>query len=348
MGDFSIDPGETRQHARTIDTVIADSYSQAAADISHGGHISAPGFGIFLSWLEALYIQRLDFLAKDVQGASDICREIASRLKTAADEAERIEDLNVAGFGGKPVPWTGYPAAYGQTGTAKLFPAAFTVGAGVTMLEIEATLAAMTMSAALCPSFIPAVVLAALIVANPSDISEAATNLKLVANDLQTTHDVNFEKACTAVLRTWKGAGEDAFRHLTTTIKGHLDELAKYIQLLGEALDSLWNALAEAWKALAALTGPFLVWLIAVRVADLVPPLGELLEPVVQVSGAAMTARVGTILAGVMAVGSLVGGLVNDLTKDFLALMALPDRGAAGTPDLTEYKVDGNFALKPL
>ena len=350
MADFTVDPEDVRTHGRTIGTTIAEDYANAADELARDAVVDTPGFGIALSPVEALYIQRVDFLVKDVRGAADVCRQIGSKLGVVADQYERAEDLHVGGFGGTPAKMSGFGDAYGRTGTAQLLtdPAvlggAATVAATITLAEIGAVMGGMSACAALCPTFIIGVAAAALFVANPVGIAQAGADLMRHGDNLQKALNANFDKMCAAATGTWKGEGKDNFVIMATKLKGHLDELGAYIRTLGEALHSLEIALGGLWIALGAMTVPFLTWLIAMRAAELVPGAAVVLEPIIEAAGAAVAGSVTTMVAAVTALGGLVLAVINGLAKDFLKLMALPDDGASGTPDLTEFRVGENFA----
>ncbi|MCW3841453.1 hypothetical protein ONA70_15235 [Micromonospora yasonensis] len=347
MGDFTVDPEDVRTHGRTLGTTVAEDYALQADEIARDGVIDPPGFGIALSPAEAIYIQRLEFLVKDVQGAADVCRQIGAKLGVVADQYERAEDLHVSGFGGKPAPMSSFGDAYGRTGVAQLAqdPAALAAVAGsITLAEIGAVLAGMSACAALCPTFIIGVAGAVLFVANPMGIAQAGADLIRHGDNLQKALNVNFDKICSAATGTWKGQGKDSFVIMATKLKAHLDELGAYVRTLGEALHSLEIALSGLWIALGAMTVPFLIWLIAMRAAELVPGAAVVLEPIIEATGAAVAGSVTTMVAAVTALGGLILAVINGLAKDFLKLMALPDDGAAGTPDLTEFHVGENFA----
>ncbi|MCZ7440166.1 hypothetical protein O7598_27440 [Micromonospora sp. WMMC241] len=350
MADFTVDPDDVRIHGRTLGRTVAEDYAQRAEEISRDSAIDPPGFGIALSPFEALYIQHVGFLIDDVRGAADVCRQIGAKLGVVADQYERAEDLHVSGFGGTPAPMGSYGDAYGRTGAAQLatdpaaLGAAATVGATITLAEIGGIVGGMAACAALCPTFIIGLAGAVLFVANPLGIAQAGADLIRHGDQLQKALNANFDKICSAATGTWKGEGKDSFVIMATKLKAHLDELGAYIRILGEALHSLEIALSGLWIALGAMTVPFLTWLIAMRAAELIPGAAVALEPLIQAAGAAVASSVTSMVAAVGAVGGLALALVNGLAKDFLKLMTLPDDGAAGTPDLTEFRVGENFA----
>ncbi|GAB3937881.1 hypothetical protein GCM10027614_16920 [Micromonospora vulcania] len=347
MADFTVDPVDVRAHARTLGTTVADDYAHEADELSRDSGIDPPGFGIALSPAEALYIQRIDFLVKDVRGAADVCRQIGEKLGVVADQYDRAENLHVGGFGGTAVPGSSFGDAYGKTAVGQLAqdPALLAaVGASITLAEIGAIMAGMSACAAMCPTFIIGVTGAALFVANPLGIAQAGADLIRHGDNLQKALNTNFDKICSAATGTWKGQGKDSFVIMSTKLKAHLDELGAYIRTLGEALHSLEIALTGLWIALGTMTVPFLTWLIAMRAAELVPGAAVVLEPIIEAAGAAVAGSVTTMIAGVTALGGLALAVINGLAKDFLKLMALPDDGTAGTPDLTEFRVGENFA----
>ncbi|MDG4803371.1 hypothetical protein [Micromonospora sp. WMMD980] len=350
MADFTVDPDDVRIHGRTLGRTVAEDYAQRAEEISRDSVIDPPGFGIALSPFEALYIQHVGFLIDDVRGAADVCRQIGAKLGVVADQYERAEDLHVSGFGGTPAPMGSYGDAYGRTGTAQLVTdpatlgAAATVGATITLAEIGGVVGGMAACAALCPTFVIGLAGAVLFVANPLGIAQAGADLIRHGDQLQKALNANFDKICSAATGTWKGEGKDSFVVMATKLKAHLDELGAYIRILGEALHSLEIALSGLWIALGAMTVPFLTWLIAMRAAELIPGAAVALEPLIEAAGVAVASSVTSMVAAVGAVGGLALALVNGLAKDFLKLMTLPDDGAAGTPDLTEFRVGENFA----
>jgi len=344
-GNFTVDPDELEQRAKALRTLVAEQFDEASQAIRTGGQIGPPGFGVALSPLEAAYVQRLDFMAKDVQGAAEVCRQIADQLQQVAAQYRRAEDLNTTGFTNSGVPAMGYGEAFGQTqGLPAAAGAAAVVASGITVAEIMATSAMMSTAAALCPTFMPAAVAATLFVADPVGIASASGNLSLSGDNLKNFPNAAFDKTCSSATSGWTGEGRDAFVFMTTKVKAHLDELAAYVKTMGEALGSLLVALSGLWIALAAMTVPFLTWLIAARAAMAFPGM-QWLEAVIQTTGAMMAKSVTGGFAALVAVGGLVIAFLNGLAKDLMKLVALPDSGTAGTPDLTEFSVGRNFSL---
>jgi uncharacterized protein YukE len=344
MPDFSVDPAELRSHAKNLAGAVAPAYATSSTSVRQGSEISSPGFGIALSGvLEAPYHQRVDFLAKDLQGAHDVCTEIARRLQQTADQYDKAENLNVAGFSGTPQQQESLATAFGQTGLANLDVGAV-VATAVPLASIYATLTMMSACSALCPAFIPAAVVGALFVANPLGIAEAGAKLINEGRHIQNQLNLDYLTACNNAAAKWSGEGKDAFQQLTNTVKGHLDQIGKYIETLGEALHSLDIALSALWLALMEMVGPFLLWLVAMKAAEVFPPDIPYIETVVNASGALMSGTVMTTVELVTAVGGTVVTVINGLAKDLLSLTALPDAGKAGVPDLTEFKVGTNFA----
>jgi hypothetical protein len=354
MAGFTVDPDSVRANADTLKSAVADQYAAVAEQILRGGKIDAPGFGILLSPLEGAYIQRLDFLSKDVQGASDMCRQLGGKLLQVADQYEKAEELNIRGFGGTPVPTTGFDDAYARTGAATMASsvAGGSVGvlaAGViTVAEISAVLATAAACGALCPTFLPAVAAAVTIVADIPSIASAGSALIQAAQDLQGEINANFAAFTDSAASTWEHSeARNAYVMVANRMKSHLAELADYIKTLGEGLHSLVTVLSGLWIAIAAMVGPFLVWLVASRAAQLFPPAAPGLEIAIEASGLAMAATVSSTIAAAAAIGGTLVALLQGLFGDFLKLMTLPDKGAAGVPDLTEFTVGENFRPVP-
>jgi len=345
VGNFTVDPAEVRIHAKTLSETVAPAYAEASSGVVQDSQISAPGFGIALSPIEALYHQRIDFISKDLGGAHEVVSEIASRLNEVATQYTRGENLNITGFQGTAKPEESYGSAYGQSGIAGKAAGGAAVGAAVIVTEafVYATCGAMVTASALCPAFIPSTVAAALFISNPFSISAAGSALTLEANHIKTVINMAFLTHCNNTAAKWSGEGKDAFVSLAIKIKGHLDEIADYINALGSALQDLVMVLAGLWIGLAALVGPFLIWLIAMKLAEVFPLDIPVIEGIINATGAVMDSGVLTAIAGVAAVGGLVLSLITGLAKDLLTLGALPDSGKAGVPDMTEFKIDGNF-----
>jgi hypothetical protein len=341
--NFTVDPAELRSHATNLANVVAPAYATSSAAVRTDAQIDFPGFGAALSFLEAGYHQRVDFLAKDLQGAHDVLGEIATRLQQTAAEYQKGENLNIAGFHGSAQHEESYGAALGRTNP--LGEGATAAGAmGLTAGVVYATAGSLATCAGLCPTFIPAAVAAALFIANPLSIAEAGAALVNEARHIQTQLNADFLSVCVNSAAKWTGEGKDAFAQLANTIKGHLDQIGKYIETLGGALQSLDITLSTLWLGLAALAGPLLVWLIAMRAAEAIPFAAAAIEPIIEVTGAAATSAVVGTLGGVTAAASAIVALITGLAKDLLTLSALPDKGAAGVPDMTEFSVDTNFS----
>lgn len=346
VGNFEVDPAAVRLSADSIKGQVATDFDQKAALIRADSHIGSPGFGLALSWAEALYLQRVDFMAKDVSGAGDLCRQIGERLRTTADQFDHAENLNLAGFSGTSNPERGFGDAYGSTGIVQTVtdPATLSTMATLSMTEILGALAAMSVCGAMCPTFLPAVAVGVPFVANLISIAEAGGKLSHHGDSLTKSQNTIFEDNCKKAAESWKGMGAQAYSDLITKIKAHLDELAGSISALGQALESLVAALTGLWIGLITLTLPFLVWLTAMWVMSAFPPFAPAAQSIVNAMGVVMTTAVTSIAAAASIALGLVVGVINALTKDFLGQLALPDEGAQGTPDLTEFKVGANFA----
>ena len=341
MGDFTVDPTDLRVHAKSLASSVAPAFATSATTLRQGGQIDFPGFGAALSFVQAVYDQRVDFLAKDLQGAHDVLLEISSRLEQTAAEYARGENLNITGFQGTPNPQESYGAALGSVAPASA--AAFAGAAGLSVGVVYATAGSLATCAGLCPTFIPAAIAAALFIANPLSIVQAGTALVNEGRHIQSQLNPDFLSVCTSAAAKWTGEGKDAFLQLAITIKGHLDIVGKYIETLGTALHSLDITLTTLWLGLAALSVPFLIWLIAMRAAEAIPFAAAAIEPIIEVSGAAASAAVIGTLGGVTAVASVAVAMISGLGGDLLTLSSLPDKGAAGVPDMTEFKLETNY-----
>jgi uncharacterized protein YukE len=345
MGNFTVDPNELRSHAKTLSDTVAPAYAEARSAVVQDSQISAPGFGIALSPLEALYHQRIDFISKDLQGAHDVIAAIANRLNDTASEYEKGENLNVQGFDGTPQHQESYGSAFGQSGLGGKLAGATAVGAAamVTEVFVYATVGLMTTASALCPAFIPSTIAAALFISNPFSISASASSLTLEAKHIKGSLNTTFNTTCVATVGKWTGEGRDAFQALANKIKAHLDDIADYIDTIGSVMQDLVAALAGLWLGLMALVAPFLVWLIAMKCAEVFPLDIPVIEGIINATGAAMDAGVLSTISGLIAAGGLVISLIMGLAKDLLSLGALPDAGAAGVPDMTEFHIDQNY-----
>ncbi|GAA2086267.1 type VII secretion target [Actinomadura alba] len=345
--NFTVKPAHMRSAAKEMRENIAPAYKLGGENITNGGKIDSPGFGIALSMLFLpAYIQKLDFLSKDMSGAHDVVKEIAQRLEAAATQYEKAENLNVSGFQGTPNSQASLSSAGGQAlGSSGLLEVAGAGGAMIGTGVIQAAFTAMGAAGALSPAFIPAVIAAALAIPNIEDIHKAASNLSLTGASMGSKLNPAYEKAVTTATIGWEGEGRSAYITLNQTVKGHMDQIGKYVEALGGGLRTLEVALAGFWLAISAFIFPYLTWLIAMRIAQAFPLTAPAIEPIIAAASTAIASGVTTMIAGIIAVGGAVVTLVTALMKDALDLTAIPDSGAEGTPDMTEFKVGLNFSV---
>jgi hypothetical protein len=341
-GNFKVDPAKVRAGAKLLDSRVAAEYANSASAMQTGGRLDSPGLGLAMSWAEALYNQQLDFLTKDVQGAHDVCVEIASRLRQTADEYDRAEDLNISGFDGKGTAQESYGSAYGQA----LDNSGVVAGlVGITLGEIAAVLVSVEACAALCPTFIPAAVATPLFAANIPSIFSAGINLQHVATQLKNVVNAEFDQACGEAKDDWEGEGADNFAILANKVKTHMDSLGDYIDAVGKAMIVLGMAFGALWAMILASTVPFLVWLIATRAAEACPPWLQdaVLEPLIEASGGIMAAAWFTAFATVTSIVTAASAIFSGALSQISELLATPDSGKSGTPDMQEFHVDQNY-----
>lgn len=343
MGNFKVDPDSVRRAAKLLSETVAPAYATAATTLQSNGKIEGPGFGLAMSWAEAAYDQRLDFIVKDVQGAHDVCMDIAQRLQQTAAEYEKAENLNIAGFDGKGHAEKGYGSAYGQALGNEWGGAA--AGAVISGAAIATVLVSIGASGELCPSFLPAAIAAPFFVANIPSILEVGVHLQQEAGYMKDNVNAAFSQGCDEAKSDWKGEGADNFGLMETKVKSHMDRMCDYIDMVGKALLVVALAFAALWGMIIATTIPFLVWVIAMRVLEACPPWAQdlVIEPLIELTGGILCATwfenymlVGTVVTGAAA---LLSGVVNQM----IGLLAVPDSGKGGTPDMQEFHVNQNY-----
>jgi uncharacterized protein YukE len=343
MGNFKVDPDKLRDSAKHLSGPVASGYANSATALRTNGKIDLPGFGIALSMVEGAYASRLDFMALDVQGAHDVVTEVATRLNQTAAEYDRGENLNISGFDGKGSTPEGFGSAFlGALGNS--------VAPGVTagMLEVSVILTcagSLETCAGLCPTFIPAAIAIPLFICNIPSIMGAGAALVNEAAHIKDVLNSAFQAMCDNAHGDWTGEGSSDFALLTTKIKAHMDQLGGYIDTVGKVLEAIGGALIALWIGLIAVAGPFLVWLIAMRLAEASPPWLQdaVLEPIIEGAGAVIGTGILTTLAGVTEAGGAVAALLTGIGGQLLASFSMPDGGKGGVPDMQEFHVDQNY-----
>jgi hypothetical protein len=343
MANFKVDPAKLRDSARQLSGPVASGYANSAITLRDKGKIDMPGFGIALSTVEAAYASRLDFMELDVQGAHDVVTEIASRLTQTAAEYERGENLNIAGFDGKGSA----PESFGSAFLGALGNSA-APGIATGALEVSVILlcaGSLETCAGLCPTFIPAAIAIPLFVCNIPSIIEAGAGLINEAAHIRDVLNSAFLTMCVNARGDWSGEGASDFALLTTKVKGHMDTLAVYIDTVGKVLEAIGGALIALWIGLIAIAGPFLVWLIAMRLAEASPPWLQdaVLEPIIEGAGAILSTGILTTLAAVTEAGGAIAALLTGISGQLLSAFALPDSGKGGVPDMQEFHVNQNY-----
>lgn len=343
-GNFTVTPAHLHDASQSLTNDVAPAYAQAATAIQTGAHIEAPGFGLLLSWVEAMYVQRVDYVTKDLNGAHDVVNQIASRLEQTASEYQKGENLNISGFDGRPKDQQqheqGFWSAYGQVASADA-----TGAAPLALISVDAmygALVAMGACSALCPAFIPAVIVAATVVANVPSMWDAHTVLVNQGNHISGDINAWFDNACGQALDGWDGEGKLNFTDMKTKIESHLGQLAGFVGALGTALVSLIFVLTGFWGAIIASVFPFLAWLVAMTISEVFPPDIPVIESIKEAAGAAMAEGINMTVVAIASVAGMVAGLINTVLEKG-ADLTLPDSGQAGVPDMQEFHVDQNY-----
>jgi hypothetical protein len=342
--NFKVDPDKLRDSAKHLTEQVAPAYATSAGTLRTNGKIDPPGFGIALSFLEAAYTSKLDFMALDVQGAHDVSAEIATRLNQTAAEYEKGENLNIAGFDGKGSTPEGLGSAFlGALGNS--VPS----GAGVAVLELATILAcagSLETCAGLCPPFIPAAIAIPLFICNIPSIMGAGAALVEEARHIKDVLNSAFDLMCSSASDDWEGEGEKNFKLLTSKVKTHLDDLGDYINTVGTVLEAIGGILIALWIGLIALAVPFLIWLIAMRLAEASPPWLQdaVLEPIIEGAGVVIGTSVLTTLAGVESGVTAVAAVLSGVGSQLIGLLSPPDSGKGGVPDMQEFHVDQNYS----
>lgn len=344
MGNFTAKPQNLTTAADNLESEIAPAYGTAASSLRTDGAVDSPGFGIALSFVDALYRSRLDFMALDLEGAKDVSSDIAAALRQTAEQYEASEDLNVSGFGG--------PGTAAQTFGESMLPALGstlpgTAGglaglAAVGLVVTFGTSATLGTCAALCPAFIPAAIAIPLFIANIPSIFEAADALKTQADNLTASINVALSQTLNHAADGWEGEGAFGFGEMSAKLTSHLDRLAGFADAVGEVLTSIGITLSILWSALVIFAAAFIAWLIYMTAASIGPQVAAVQAIINTVGLAASSTWLTGLLAtmGVATAGSAVLGII---TGDLKTFLNPPDAGAQGTPDLQEFKVDANF-----
>lgn len=343
MGDFKVDPAKVRDSAKHLSSQVAPGYAESATTLRSRGAIDTPGFGLALSMVEAAYSTRLDFMTLDLQGAHDVVADIASRLTQTATEYEHAENLNISGFDGKGSTPESYGGAFlGALGNSA---APGIVGGGVELAILLLCAGSLETCAGLCPTFIPAALAIPLFICNIPSILSAGAALVNEAAHVKDVLNAAFQTLCDNAKSDWTGEGATSFGLLANKVKAHMDQLASYIDTLGKALEAVGGMLVALWLGLIALAAPFLVWLIAMRLAEASPPWLQdaVLEPIIEGAGVVIGTGILTTLAGVTSGGAAVAALIAGLGSQLLGAFAPPDGGKEGVPDMQEFHVEQNY-----
>ena len=344
MGNFTVKPENLATAAENLQSEVAPAYGTAASTLRTEGAVDAPGFGIALAFLDAMYRSRLDFMALDLDGAKDAADDIAAALTQTAQQYQASEDLNISGFGGPGTASETFGSSIGGSllntlpGTAGGLAGIGAVGLAITY----GTSANIAACAALCPSFIPAAIAIPLFIANIPSIFEAAGALKAQADNLTGAINIALAQTLGHAADGWEGEGALGFGEMTTKLTSHLDKLAGFVDAVGEVLTSVGITLSILWSALVIFAVAFLAWLIYMHAASIGPQVAAV-QAIIQSVGLAasstwMTGLMATL--GVATAGSAVLGIV---TGDLKTFLNPPDAGTQGTPDLQEFRVDANF-----
>ncbi|WP_067431688.1 hypothetical protein [Nocardioides jensenii] len=342
MGDFTVKPGNLTDAATELSGEVAPAYGASAQNLRTNGQVDMPGFGIALSWLDAMYRSRLDFIALDLEGAQDIVGDIATALEQTATQFNAAEDLNISGFGGP-----GHrPASFGESfGPALGNAVAAPAGLAVTLISagaIYGTSGTLAACAGLSPAFIPAAITATLFIANIPSIADAASVLKAEADMLGEQVNTALSTALSHAANGWEGEGALGFTSMSSELTAHLAAMVSFIDAVGDVLVAVTITLSILWAALAAFAVGFLAWLISMHLAS-VGPQAPAVQAVLHSTSAALSS---TWVVGMLGVGGSlapVAIVLGMLTDQIAAFISPPDTNNNGTPDMQEFHVDENF-----
>jgi uncharacterized protein YukE len=349
MGDgYKVNSTNLKSAAAVLDGQLATDLQQLITTLTSGTQISAPGFGVAFSFLEASYIQQMDYLTKNLQAGVALFHQLGSHLTTAANNYDRVEDVHIRGFSaGTNYKEVSYGDALGKSSNvaaakdlgSHVDPAVVAaVGGGLALEAQMAILGVMGVCSALEPSCIVGAILLGTCLARIDQIWSASSAILAASSELSTDIVKRFDAQVVLARSGWEGPAVNKFADLMNKVSAEFTQAAESLKTIGTALRVFAGALVVLWIFLAKLAYPLLTFLIGLLPFKAFPPTAPAAEAASVEAGATSSAATSTSVGVIAGIAGAVGAVL-EAVLSALGSFTLNDSGKQGVPDLQEFVI---------
>ncbi|WP_163512268.1 hypothetical protein [Fodinicola acaciae] len=347
-GGYKVNSNNLRSAAGVLDGQLKKDLQEIVTNLTNGSQIDAPGFGAAFSFLEAAYIQQMDYLIKNLSAGVSLFHQIGSNLTTAANNYDRVENVHVRGFSaGTKYHEDSYGDALGDTGIVRTATdigssvdptTAIGVAGGLALEAQIAILAIMGVCSALEPTCIVAAIALGTCLARIDSIWSASDTILTASSTLTTDIVKRFDAQVVLARGGWEGDAVNKFTDWMNKVSAELTQAADSLKIIGTALRVFAGALVVLWLFLAKLALPLLTFLISLLPFKAFPPTTAEAEAASVEAGTATSATTSTSVGVVAGIAAAAGAVIQAVFSA-LSSFTLSDSGKQGVPDLQEFVI---------
>jgi hypothetical protein len=306
-------------------------------------HVDPPGWGVLLSAAEAFYNMVGDYEMKNLRAASEAFTAVAAGLRKTVDNYDLSEKANVDMFLGSPSQDAeNWGQGWLDTGLVRTFhtlPDGLGSGAfeTITVGTQLAFIAIGVATASMAPTYLPAPIAAALLVANGFSMIGCARELAEIAGTLDSDVKAKFDSYSNSATAGWLDDSVVEYKNVVGEISAELLQAQKAISAMSSVLIAVVTLLTTFWVAFLAFTGPFFITVLELTLGS-IGPWAVVVEPILQALGALASASwltaVGTVVGLIGAGVAVLIGVI----KEFTGMQTFDKQGDA-TPDIRQIKI---------
>jgi hypothetical protein len=351
MGRIVVNPAHLTNAAKGLREVVEPEARKAAERLAGEYRIDPPGFGIALSAIEADYNATLDYHLQNLRAAAESIEAVARGLEITVGNYERAEQVNVdmmsvAGVSdGKG--WAGGLADTGmvRTVTSPLGGDGLQLHDVDTIVAIGAELAVLTLAgftAWMAPTYLPAPIVAASIIADGPSMITVSRRLGAIASTLENGVAKQFDSYANGATAGWEDASVVEYRKVVTEIGRELSQMQKALSTAASLVAAIAALLGAFWLAFISFSGPFFVTISELFAAS-IGPQAPIVQPIIQGLGALGSAAWLKATGTVITVGAAAGMLLLGVVKEWSAFQRFDEQGDH-TPDLKQIRISWHSA----
>jgi len=340
VGQIEIEPEALLNAASALEKIVRPDLDQATDKFANSYRVDPPGWGLALSPLEAMFNMIGDYHVKNLRAGSEAIEAVANGLRKTVDNYNRAEKANVEMFLGSPSQdGESWGSGWLDTGVARSVTTGWldnpteVIAVGTQLAFIFAAFATADMS----PPYLPAPIVATLLVANGFSMIDCARALANASAMLTDQVKPEYTTFTNGALRGWNDSSVIEYQQVIAQLGGELDDAQKVIASMSGALASVAALLTAFWVAFLSFTGPFFLTILNLTISA-VGPQAIVIEPIIQslgaLAGASWLTAVGTVIGLIGAAVTLLTGVVKEVTG-----VQTFDKQGDNTPDIRQIKI---------